>query len=65
MADEADRAAVAEELYLNQSMAHHKRPESTAIFTGWCNYCGKSVDGQRRWCDAFCRDEWERDNACK
>ena len=62
MANEADQAAIVEELYLNQSMAHCKRPESTAPITGWCNQCGKSVDGQRRWCDNVCSDEWVKEN---
>ena len=65
MADEADEALRTEESYLRQSMAHCKRPESTAQATGWCNHCGKSVDKLVRWCSADCRDEWESDNECK
>ena len=62
MADEADEALRTEESYLRQSMAHCKRPESTAPTTGWCNYCGKSVDGLRRWCDSVCSDKWVEEN---
>ena len=62
MADEADQAAVAQALHLKQSMAHCKKPESTAPITGWCNQCGKSVDGLRRWCDNVCSDEWVKEN---
>ena len=62
MADEADLAAVAQELDLKRSLAYCKKPESTATFTGWCNHCGKSVDGLRRWCDSVCSDKWVEEN---
>ena len=62
MADEADNSLRAEDSYFKQSMAHCKRPESTAPVTGQCNQCGKSVDGLVRWCSAECRDEWVEEN---
>ena len=62
MADEVDMAEIATALDLKRSLAHCKRPESTAPFTGWCNQCGKSVDGQRRWCDSVCSDKWVKEN---
>lgn len=30
--------------------------------TGECLSCGEELEGDRRWCDAYCRDDWEREN---
>lgn len=29
--------------------------------TGYCLACGEDVAPPRRWCDADCRDMWEKD----
>lgn len=34
-----------------------------AIATGRCLTCDEPLGDRRRWCDAECRDEWERRNA--
>lgn len=31
-----------------------------AEFTGFCLNCDEVVEEPRRWCDADCRDQWER-----
>lgn len=31
--------------------------------TGECLWCGEPLDDDRRWCDAGCRDDWERATA--
>jgi RNA polymerase-binding transcription factor DksA len=35
------------------------KPEVEA--TGYCLACGEDVEAPRRWCDADCRDMWEKD----
>jgi predicted nucleic acid-binding Zn ribbon protein len=35
------------------------KPEAEA--TGFCLACGEDVESPRRWCDADCRDMWEKD----
>lgn len=30
------------------------------VATGCCLNCGQPVESPRRWCDADCRDQWER-----
>lgn len=29
--------------------------------TGKCLYCDKEQSGNRRWCDNYCRDDWEKE----
>ncbi len=33
--------------------------------TGVCLWCGEPVEEGRRWCDAFCRNGWERVKASR
>lgn len=37
------------------------KTEKEAEETGYCLFCGEPVPPGRRWCDADCRDEWERE----
>lgn len=39
------------------------KPE--AEFTGECLWCAEVVEAPRRWCDADCRDAWEKDRRRK
>ncbi|MDR2261065.1 MAG: hypothetical protein LBE06_09120 [Azoarcus sp.] len=32
---------------------------------GKCLWCGEVLADGRRWCDAACRDEWERAERCR
>ena len=36
-----------------------RKPEGPSA-TGICLFCGEPVGGGVRWCDAECRDDWER-----
>lgn len=40
-----------------------RRREAGPAPTGYCLWCGESVTQGMRWCDAECRDDWERDHA--
>jgi len=63
--DEADRAEIEEArtreraLMAARDLAHVR----DASFTGRCLWCGEPVEAPRRWCDAGCRDDWERHHA--
>ena len=39
------------------------KPREAGPYTGYCYWCGCRVKSPRRWCDAECRDDWERDHA--
>ncbi|SMC27306.1 hypothetical protein SAMN02745857_02803 [Andreprevotia lacus DSM 23236] len=52
-----DRASEQETLWRAIALAHRK-PEAPA--TGECLCCGETMSAGRRWCDAVCRDDWER-----
>ena len=29
--------------------------------TGYCYYCSESIGSSKRFCDTYCRDDWERE----
>lgn len=39
---------------------HRSRAQHGPHATGSCLACGAKVPKGRRWCDADCRDDWER-----
>jgi len=61
MADLIDLAQDAAERFLAMSLrnAQHRDTISPKA-TGECLSCGNAVALERRWCDADCRDDWER-----
>lgn len=62
MADIADRAQKREEEILEAALKHRK-PEGPQA-NGFCHNCGEHLRGKgARWCDAACRDDWEREIA--
>lgn len=60
MADEVDIAQEQMELEYRYARlaAQHFREEVSA--TGECLWCGEALEDGRRWCNAECRDSWER-----
>jgi len=61
MADMIDDAQQATELNLKQAL-YRRRAVPNLTATGFCFYCDEPVELPRRWCDAECRDEWQREN---
>ncbi len=59
MADEADRAQAVIDLLLDAAIAGVKKPGGPKP-AGFCLKCGAPLDQDRRWCDADCRDDWQR-----
>lgn len=56
--DYVDRSNDVAEVYLTESRAWRK-PEVSAP-GGLCLNCGEVLEPALRWCDADCRDDWER-----
>jgi hypothetical protein len=61
MADYADRSSDVADVFLAESLAWRK-PEAPAVADGTCLNCGAETDVTARWCDADCRDDWQRAN---
>jgi hypothetical protein len=59
--DEVDIAAERMEIEMERLLK--RRAASGPKPTGACLWCGEPVETGRRWCDADCRDDWERDHA--
>ena len=56
--DDLDRAQEATDEMLSYIIKMRK--PSGPVETGYCLNCGEPLPAERRWCDALCRDEWER-----
>lgn len=61
--DPTDQAAAFEQQRTDYLVKHYRKPEGPAE-TGFClnPNCGLEIESGRRWCDAECRDEWEKRN---
>lgn len=64
MSDKADDANALVELQLQVAMASRERAVMRP-FTGCCYWCREPVEAPRIFCDADCRDDFERDAATK
>lgn len=60
MADDVDITTDRFEVELANKIAiiASKKREIEAI--GECHFCGVDLSPPRRWCDAYCRDSWEK-----
>ncbi len=62
MSDFADEAAAEQDIHLTAAL--HVRKPSLPI-TGHCHNCGEPVQSLTHFCDADCRDDYERRMANK
>lgn len=61
IADLADaQNALALDAALKAARAQAANDERQAQGAGYCLFCGAEIEPPRRWCDADCRDLWER-----
>jgi len=60
---EDDMATAREEQ--DRELALKVRKPGGPAATGVCLCCGEPVTDGRRWCDADCRDDWQRGEARK
>lgn len=62
MADIIDKANELADLHLRVSLRNQRIGARTATpqeGIGMCLHCGEAVEGERRFCDRACADEWE------
>jgi RNA polymerase-binding transcription factor DksA len=59
--DDADRADIQQQRLLDAQIAFTVN-EKLVISneSGICWNCGEHIGTERRWCDANCRDDWDR-----
>lgn len=61
--DDADRANKDWEVYQKNISVNLKKEAEP---TGYCLYCHEPLhDKRKRWCDAHCRDDWQRERNLK
>ena len=60
VADEIDLANNMMEEQISRAVAKAGAVEIPTNETGRCLYCSEVVQDGRRWCDADCREEYER-----
>jgi hypothetical protein len=58
MPDIADLAQIQQEIQTARALKF--RQSAGPAVTGYCLNCGEPLPDGRRWCDAACRDEWQR-----
>lgn len=67
MANEGDDSQVLEELHLRVSLMNAKAKRTSGpVATGFCLYCkSDEVKKGNRWCDNYCRDDWQDEENAK
>lgn len=61
MSDEVDRAEHNQSVILDAAVKRRRDVSAVPVMgIGRCHACGDRVDEGRRWCDADCRDDWEK-----
>lgn len=56
--DIADQSQQTEALFMAESQAKSRHPELIAV--GFCHHCGETVKPGHLYCDADCRDDYEK-----
>ena len=57
--DKANDLVEQTDLFALRAIRENLKPE--AEFTGECLWCSEAVEAPKRWCDADCRNDWEKD----
>lgn len=60
MADDIDIASEREQIARDKQIQHIQNKPPAAKSCGVCLECGEAVQGDLRWCDNYCRDDWQR-----
>lgn len=61
MSDDADRANVFIEFKHDVDLDNSKRDEPSGTANGECWFCEEYLPAGHRWCNAECRDDWQRE----
>jgi len=59
MSDDLDHAAEFTELYNQDAIKNHRKP-SGPIANGRCHWCDEIVSDSAGFCDAACRDQFDK-----
>ena len=64
MTDEADRSdeKIAAAI---QNGIDRARKQTAMPYTGECYFCGEELSDPKRFCDTFCRDDWDAEQKAK
>lgn len=65
MTDIYDQATFREEQERERSIAAARRVGKLLEANGTCHWCGEAVKAERRFCDADCRDGWQRQESAR
>lgn len=60
MSDEIDRASDVEQIQRDSAIYRARQAKTTIVSTGKCLHCDAELDDERRWCDEWCRDDWQK-----
>ena len=52
-------------LQINETLALQQRKDAGPPPCGECHYCGEPLNDGRRFCDADCRDDWQKRQAAQ
>lgn len=63
--DEFDKAQEISDFFLKLDLERHRSHQEIPEGIGVCLNCGEAVEGVARWCDSFCREDWEREQRRK
>lgn len=61
MPDLFDDASNLEEFHRAKAIERARTAPAGPKATGRCLYCNKHVEAERRWCDKYCAEHWERE----
>lgn len=62
MADQIDIAQEREQTDTERAIAAARRATPGPLSQGVCLHCDDPLTDGRRWCDAACRDDWQREH---
>lgn len=64
MSDIIDDANATADLHLHVALRNRKHDAiMPTAGVGFCLCCAADLPPERRWCDAECRDAWQKENA--
>lgn len=62
MSDPIDLASQREQEDLARAIAAARAPIDSPTATGFCLHCDAQIPDTHRWCNAACRDDWQREH---
>ena len=60
MSDDIDKASDIEQVMRDSAIHIARQTKTLIVGTGNCLNCDQELDDGRRWCDSYCRTDWEK-----